>query len=149
MDGICILCINIQGLINNYNELKYVIRKRKPDICICDETHLTNEILNSEIKINGYTILRTDSHSTRTGGVCVFIKDGLRTSNFMADSTDFIWLKSFDLYINKTYTVKIVAVYMSATANKTDILDYFENWCERNYINGNILFFVVTSTLIC
>lgn len=131
--------MNIQGQINNNEELKYVIKKRKPDICVCSESHLTEDVLNSEIQIKGYTILRTDSSSPRTGGVCVFMKKNLKIKNVRSHSTDFIWINSFDLYTSNNKYVKIVAIYMSASARKTDILDYFEKWCEENIINCDII----------
>lgn len=98
-----------------------------------------SDVLDSEIKMCGYKILRTDSHSTRTGGVIVYVKVRLKIMNIKYDATEFIWLKSFNLVTANSEKIKIVPVYMSANTNKNDILDYFENWCENNCENGSII----------
>lgn len=106
---------------------------------MCSETHLTDDILDIEIKIKGYTILRTNSKSKRTGGVCVFVKKNFKIRNSKSNSTDFIWLHSFELYTSNNDIVKIISVYMSASANKKEILDYFDEWCEENCEHGSII----------
>lgn len=133
------MSLNIQGLLNNLDELKYVMKKRRPDICVCSETHITEDVLNSEIEIKGYTLLRTNSQSSRTGGICIYVKKSLKIMNSKADFSDFIWLHSFDLCVDNNESVRMVGVYMSATASKIDILNYFEDWCNNNYESGNVL----------
>lgn len=39
------------------------------------ETHLTNEIDDSEMNIEHYTLFRTDSTSRHTGGVAIYVRD--------------------------------------------------------------------------
>lgn len=68
---------NIKGLINNFTELKYVLNKRKIDICLLNETHITSDIENNELKVRGYNIMRCDSDSRHTGGVVVYIKNNI------------------------------------------------------------------------
>lgn len=62
---------NICGVLNNYVELKYVIKNKNPEFIMLNETHLVEEINDAEVKINGFHILRTDSHSSHTGGTCI------------------------------------------------------------------------------
>lgn len=131
--------MNIQGLLNNIEELKYVIHKQKPDLCIVSETHTTTNILSNEININGFKLLRTDSHSSRTGGVAVYIRNKIHVTNIKSYAENFIWLNSFELLASNNRIIKMAAVYMSASENKTEILKYFENWCEHFCEIGEIL----------
>lgn len=78
MDEFTLMCTNIQGLRTNLTELKYVLKKNRPSICIVTETHITSEIENSEIKVSGFRILRCDSTSNHTGGVIAFVQSSLR-----------------------------------------------------------------------
>lgn len=116
-----------------------MIRKRKPDICILSETHTTADILNSEIKLNRYQLLRTNSASYRTGGVVVYISNSLSFEDVKSDANDFIWWNSFHLICSMNRKIKIVAMYMSASERKTEILNYFEHWCEESCEAGEII----------
>jgi exonuclease III len=131
--------LNIQGLTNNIEELKYVIHKQKPVLCIVSETHTTTDILNNEVNINGFKLLRTDSHSSRTGGVAVYIRNKIHITNIKSYVENFIWLNTFELLASNNRSIKVAAVYMSASENKIEILNYFENWCENFCESGEIL----------
>lgn len=127
-----VLNLNVQGLLNNICELRYVIRTIKPDICVSSETHATVDILNSEINIQGYQLVRTDSHSRHTGGVVMYISNSYNISNINHGAEKFIWWNSIDLTGADNRKIRIVAVYMSASESKADILDYFEQLCDSH-----------------
>lgn len=59
-------------MINNLVELKSVMEKRQTDICMLSETHVTEDIIDAEIKINKYKCYKSVSHSRHTGGVSVY-----------------------------------------------------------------------------
>lgn len=134
-----ILSINIQGLLNNFDELKFVLKKYKPEICVLSETHVTEAINDCELKIRNYKILRTNSESTRTGGVVIYVNQNLKITDVQRYQTNYIWINTFTvLTIDDKITV--AGIYMEASANKLQILDYFENWCNTICENGNIIF---------
>lgn len=133
------MSLNVQGLRSNFDELKQVLRKFNPDICITTETHITHEINTSEFNINGYKTVRANSHSDHTGGVIIYIKNGLKISNCCTTSSEMIWLASFDIIANDNVKVKIVGVYMSASESKMQILNHFENWLESNCTDCDIV----------
>ena len=64
---------NIQGLLNDFNQLQMVIEENKPDFIMLFETHLTDEVNKSEIEtvqINQYSILSKPG----TGSVIIYFK---------------------------------------------------------------------------
>lgn len=120
-----ILSMTIRGLISNLAELRLVLHKYKPDICVTMETHVTDEIMDNEIKMGRqYRIIRTNSSSNRTGGTVVFVNKKLKVTNVLCSSTNYIWLSAFDITTQDHELIKIVAVYMSACHSKAVILDY-------------------------
>lgn len=134
-----VLCLNIQGLLNNFVELKYVLKKRRPDICLLNETHVTEDVMDTEIKIRGYHLIRSNSHSTSTGGAVAYINDKLKFSNVKTESNDVAWLTMFDL-TTKNSIVTIAGIYLSAeTSKKRRVLDWFGSFCENNCENNDIM----------
>ena len=75
------------------------------------ETKLDNNILDSEITIDGYTVIRRDRISGLGGGVCMFIRDDLnwdRRYDLECDEIEAIWIEmsikhSKSILINVTY----------------------------------------------
>lgn len=132
------MCYNIRGLRNNFTELKYVIRKRQPNICILNETHLTNECDFNDLKLKGYQLINCFSHSKHTGGVSIFIDNKLKCSNVSIIQKDIAWFLSLEIIIDKTPTV-LAGIYLSASENKQSVLDAFESWFENMPMNKSIV----------
>lgn len=124
------MCLNVQGLINNLDELKYVIRKQKPDICLLNETHTTNMIDDGEIKIGNYYLVRCDSHSNRTGGVVAYISNKIKCNNVKRSESEIAWFLTFEIKMHAD-PVTVAGVYLSSSENKTNILNILENWCDE------------------
>lgn len=131
------MSLNIQGHINNYTELKFVIKKRKPDICFLNETHMTNDINNAEIKVSGYNTIRCNSHSNRTGGVTAYVKNNIQTRNVNSFASSLLWVLSFDIQTNLG-EMTICGVYLNSSSDKTPILNEFEQWCDTVPVESNI-----------
>lgn len=70
-----IIYLNIQSLVNFFENLEVIIDNNEPLLLFCSETCVTKEINNSKFHIVGYNIIRCDSHSRYTGGVIIYIKD--------------------------------------------------------------------------
>lgn len=119
-------------------ELKLVLRKIKSDICMCNETHLTEEINENEIKINDYNMIRCDSNSSRTGGVAVYINKKIKYSGAKIYATTFAWIVTFQVNVGHGNVI-IAAVYLSASESKATIMNYMDLWCEEHCENSSIL----------
>lgn len=46
-----IMCLNVQGMINNFDEVEQLIGSVEPIMLCLTETHLTNDIDNKEVNI--------------------------------------------------------------------------------------------------
>lgn len=65
-----VICLNAQGYLIHKDEIENrVFRDFRPCLVGLTETHVTNQIEDHELEISGYTCIRGDSESTRTGGV--------------------------------------------------------------------------------
>lgn len=71
MDSFKVLQWNINGYINNYNDLLLLIKQHSPKVICLQETHLHSE-KNIPIPIN-FTLILKNTSQTRYGGVCTLI----------------------------------------------------------------------------
>lgn len=126
------MCSNIAGLRNNFGELKYVIKKRKPSVILLNETHVTIDCDTNDLKLNGYNFIKCDSHSKHTGGVCAFIDKKIKTNNVKTFNDQVAWYISFEIVVNKS-PITFAGIYLSAKSeHKSLVLDSFEKWYEEN-----------------
>lgn len=67
---------NARSIVNKRNELELYIMEERPDIIAITETWAVESIEDSELKIEGYTMIRRDrilGEKTRGGGVLLYI----------------------------------------------------------------------------
>lgn len=115
-----------------------MIKKIDPCIVLLNETHLTNDINDSEIKIKGYNIIRTNSESRHTGGTCIYIKNTIEITNIKKNFLSGIWITSFEIKINNNYT-QIASIYCSPSEDKIVRIKKFEEWIENNCENKSVV----------
>lgn len=134
-----VLCSNINGLRNNFTELKYVVRNKKPNIIFLNETHCTSDCDTGDLNIVGYDFVNCVSHSKHTGGVCVFIKKNLKYFNIKIDCQQIAWYLSFELIVNESPTI-LACVYLSSNnEHKIQTLNSFEHWYELISVNKSVI----------
>ena len=86
---------NIRGLFpkSNQSKVPYLCdlakTKNSPLICLT-ETHLTHEILDAEISINGYNLFRSDRQKRSHGGVCTYVRKDLAAKIEMQFSDSYV-----------------------------------------------------------
>jgi ribonucleases P/MRP protein subunit RPP40 len=70
------LYFNARSIVNKIQDLELLLRDENPDIVGITETWLNASILDSEMMIEGYTLLRKDRRDNRRGGgVAFYIKN--------------------------------------------------------------------------
>ena len=70
---------NVRSLRNKFDELQNLITSTQPDVIALTESWLTLDIEDSEVKLNGYTLFRSDRSSCRSGGgVVLYCHSSLR-----------------------------------------------------------------------
>lgn len=122
-------------------ELKYAIKKRNPDICILNETHVTEQCDISDLTIKNYHVIHCNSFSKHTGGVSFYIRKSIKYSNVSVYEQHVAWFLSIEISIYNIPTV-IAGIYLSANSeHKQIVLDLFKNWFET--VSSN------KSTVVC
>lgn len=75
--------INARSIVNKREELELYVNEENIDIIGITETWLNELILDSEVELEGYTLLRKDRSNgvkTRGGGVAFYVKDSISVS---------------------------------------------------------------------
>src|SRR5580698_878275 len=70
------LYFNARSLVNKIKELELLVKSENADIIGVTETWLNTNILDSEMSMEGYSLLRKDmSDNRRGGGVALYIRN--------------------------------------------------------------------------
>lgn len=117
-------------MINNFNQLEIIANSDNPDFIILAETHLTENVEESEISLQNYNHYATLSNSTRTGGVIIYFKSQWSiTKIFEKISDSKFWISAYMAKYNQSCFI-ILALYRSPSSPKAEFCDVFENILE-------------------
>ena len=72
--GMAFIHLNVRSLLPKISELSVILHRTKASILAVSETHLDSGISDSEVNIQGYTLVCRDKNRNG-GGVCLFLKD--------------------------------------------------------------------------
>ena len=75
-----VICGNIRGLYTRVNKtkplyLQSLANQLNAFIVYLTEIHLSNEVFDANIHINGFTPFRCDRSNRKCGGVMIYVKD--------------------------------------------------------------------------
>jgi hypothetical protein len=122
------LYANARGLINNKSDILQSISKLTPSILCLSETHVTDDIFDSEIEIKGFNMVHSKSHSKHTGGVSIFVREDLSFEiicNIV--NSPMWWISGVKIRTEKGF-FRIFVVYRSPSFSASAFLSFFENW---------------------
>lgn len=94
--GVSISPSNVRGLRKNLAEVKILNEHTNLVILTISETHLTQDVHNDEVNIDGYQILRKDRAHKAGGGVAIYFKSSLdctRLSKYDDEDIETSWIK--------------------------------------------------------
>lgn len=91
---------------------------------------MTDDCDISDLRIKDYIFVNCLSHSKHTGGVCAFIHNSVKYSNVSVIKENLAWYLSFEIYVNKLPII-LAGIYLSASENKSQVLESFEQWHEQ------------------
>jgi exonuclease III len=128
--------MNIQSLMANKNQIDVLVKEKAPDVIFMSETRTTDEILDHEINVDGYKIVRCDSHSRHTGGVAIYFKQHVQWSIISKYVKQYMWILAVRVE-NGLEIGLYVVVYRSPSCSKSLFLEELEQWCENNFENEN------------
>ena len=135
-DGIRIGHINSNGLVKKIHEIKILLTEGNFDVLAVTETHLSCNVTNDEVTIDGYEVLRKDRNDGMSpwGGVAVFFKDSLNVSELLIDfNIESIWLN----IIIKGQTFLLGCVYRPPSDKK--FLQNFKLYLDHINHRTNIM----------
>ena len=100
VDGLKCCHLNVNGLFSKLDEIKLLLFETKIDILAISESHLNSEILDYEISIPNYALIRNDrsGRGNSWGGVIIYYKGHLDVCQFekkelVFSPTEIIWLE--------------------------------------------------------
>lgn len=118
------------------NEL---IIKYKPEVIGFTETHVTEQIEEHELHMNGYVCVRGNSESSRTGGVLLYIKEGIRFDMIGIERCEANWWTITVEIKEKDYKGIIMIVYHSPNGKDGDFINFLEDKCTNVMRNDNVI----------
>ena len=74
--GLHFLHLNVNSLLPKIDEVRYIAEKSNAAVIGTTETKLDDSVLDSEISINGYDIIRND-RNRKGGGVACYIRQNI------------------------------------------------------------------------
>lgn len=100
------------------------------------ETHVTPDFNDSELKIDGYQLIRCDSNSRHTGGVAIYVKDNCNYSVVHSEHKSKTWILTIKISENIT-DGNFTVIYKSPKEKINDFLSIFDEFCEKTIDNNN------------
>ena len=107
--GMHFLHLNINSLLPKIDEVRNFIKKANPAIIGFSESKLDNTILDSEIAIEGYVLIRLD-RNRHGGGIACYIKENI-SFNIINGLSDRIEGIIFDILLPKTKALMVGIFY--------------------------------------
>lgn len=75
-----------------------MVTDKKPKILCLTETHITDEIEDSELFLDNYKLIRTNSQNYRTGGVLTYIQNDIDYKLLYSENIDNnVWINAIQL----------------------------------------------------
>lgn len=121
--------MNVQSLIPNLPHVEIIIAEQNPHLLICTEARTTDDVIDSEIFINGYHLLRSNSPSRHSGGVVMYIRNDVifkTLTNIINDYDNFLFVD----IINSPFRGIWGGIYHSPSCSDAVFIDNFENILE-------------------
>ena len=103
--GLHLLHLNVNSLLPKIDELRYIAKFSKAAIIGITESKLDNYILDSEIQIDNYQILRCD-RNRKGGGVACYVRNDLSyiEKDFFPEEIENIF---FEILLPKTKPITL------------------------------------------
>ena len=105
-----------------------------------NETHITEEILESELSLDGYNIVRCDSHNRYTGGVLYYIKKEINYQIFYEKVFEqWLWVLGVNIELDPHCSYNVLCIYRSPSASKAEFLDVLDEISNEIQIKNLII----------
>ena len=130
--GLHFLHLNVNSLLPKIDELRYIVKKSNAAIIGITESKLDDSIMDCEIGISGYDLLRCDKNRNG-GGVACYIRQNIcyNTKDIFASPIENIFL---DILLPKTKPFSVGILYRPPNQYKfiEDLCDNFSKLCPES-----------------
>ena len=110
--GFKIAHVNIRSIVGKIDELRLFMSNKSLDVLCVSESWLSENIDDSEVRIEGYVCVRKDRINRRGGGLIVYIKEHLSFKNLdLNDDNDDIETLWLEIIRGKSKPILLGCVY--------------------------------------
>ena len=126
---------NVRSLYNKFDIIKYEILKFQPDIINFSETWLHDNIIDNEINMSNFNLVRFDRGRNqdgtirRGGGICTYVKQGIIFEEYNASSclNDNIEMSVIRLKIPFTRDIYVFNLYRPPNGDVDEFINTLQN----------------------
>ena len=134
--------LNINSVLSKIDELRVVAKKSKATVTGVTESKLDETVLDGEVNIDGYEVIRSD-RNRHGGGVACYVQNAI-SFNVRSDFSDKIENIVFDMLLPKTKPILVGFLYRPPDQSK--FLDKLSTAISRSntfdnqevYISGDL-----------
>lgn len=142
------LYANVQSVLSNYAQCEILISENEPEVFATVETHLTADISDNEVCIEGYNIIRSDSPSRHTAGVAIYVRATRKYSSVDNIAYDFNNILIVDIH-NGSCRGRWFIIYHSPNCSTAGFIDKLQGACERFASDGRVCYFIGDFNINC
>ncbi|CAG9811324.1 unnamed protein product [Chironomus riparius] len=123
-------------LTKNIERFRELSIEKMFDVLCLTETHITEDIPDSKIKINGFNMVQINSHSRRTGGVVIYVKNNLKFIVTTKECSTKAWIITIKI---DEYALNITGIYRSPSQKPSEFFQFLDSYIHKNLdcINDN------------
>ena len=114
--GLQMIHLNINSVLSKIEELRVVARKSKAAVIGVTESKLDATVLDGEVNIDGYEVIRSD-RNRHGGGVACYVRNDI-SFNVRSDFSDEIENIVFDMLLPKTKPILVGILYRPPDQSK-------------------------------
>ena len=120
-----ILLNNIQSILSNKDEIFSFVKSEKYNIYSFTETHVTSDITEGELYIDGYYFLKCDSLSRFTGGIIMYIKDNFPVEVICNQNiNNELWYMGIKYKDVRNRMINFICLYRSPSSSIAEFLKH-------------------------
>lgn len=115
------------------------MKKINPAVIALSETRLTTEIEDSEVNVQGYSMVRCDAENRSTGGVVLYVREDIKYEIVLIKKiVANCWCAAIEIK-EKLYKGVIMVIYHSPSASHGDFVRFLEDIVEEVIIRGDCM----------
>ena len=131
--------LNINGLLNKIDKLRYIARSSNAAVIGITETKLGNTVYDSEVTVDGYNIVRND-RNRNGGGVACYIRNNICFNNIENIFIDLLFPKTKPISVGIIYKPPSQSQFLQQIITEFEALDLDNEIYVLGDFNINLLF---------